>query len=356
MKKINVPGKVYLVGGAVRDRLLGLEIREHDYVVVGATPELMSQAGFTPVGQTFPVFLHPKTHEEYALARTERKIARGHQGFNFYTDPTISLEQDLARRDLSINAMAASDAGDIIDPFNGKADLQARILRHVGPAFVEDPLRVFRVARFAAYLGQFGFEIAPETLTLMREMVEAGVIAELSDERIWQELAKALNSTHPQLFFMTLKAINALPYLLPSLTEKGWLALMQGRGLQAYTSRLGFALIAHEGPYLKKLPKDFEDLQTLTMRSYQSFAEFEVLNSVEKLKFLHRLDFLRRPERLQEFLQAALLITDKQESFVAVEAMISRLVNLDRGALAGQAKKEGRHIPEYIFEAELGVL
>jgi len=188
MKFINIPGTVYLVGGAVRDRLLGLPVQEQDYVVVGATPEEMTAAGFLPVGKAFPVFLHPVTHEEYALARTERKIARGHQGFNFFTDPSITLEQDLARRDLTVNALAKSKAGQIIDPFNGRADLQNRILRHVAPAFAEDPLRIFRVARLRAYLGRFNFSIAPETLALMEKMVAQGVVEELSDERIFQEL------------------------------------------------------------------------------------------------------------------------------------------------------------------------
>ena len=176
--------KIYSVGGAVRDELLGLPVKDRDYVVVGATPEEMVKLGYKPVGKDFPVFLHPQTHEEYALARTERKTARGYHGFEFHAAPDVTLEQDLARRDLTINAIARDEHGRIIDPFDGAADLKARVLRHVSPAFAEDPVRILRVARFAA---RFGFAIAPETLTLMREMVQEGEADALVAERVWQE-------------------------------------------------------------------------------------------------------------------------------------------------------------------------
>src|SRR5262245_34711761 len=178
--------KIYSVGGAVRDELLGLPVTDRDYVVVGATPEEMVKLGYKPVGKDFPVFLHPQTHEEYALARTERKTARGYHGFEFRAAPDVTLEQDLARRDLTINAMAKDAKGRILDPFNGARDLEAGVLRHVSPAFAEDPVRILRVARFAA---RFPFAVAPETLSLMRTMAENGEADALVPERVWQEIA-----------------------------------------------------------------------------------------------------------------------------------------------------------------------
>jgi tRNA nucleotidyltransferase (CCA-adding enzyme) len=204
--------KIYAVGGAVRDRLLGREVADQDYVVVGATPEQMEQLGYRPVGKDFPVFLHPQTHEEYALARTERKTARGYKGFDVYAAPEVTLEQDLARRDLTINAIARDEQGNIIDPFHGVADLKAGILRHVSPAFIEDPVRVLRVARFAA---RFGFSVAPETLELMREMVRNGEVDHLVAERAWQEISRGLMEATPSRMFMTLRECGALARILP---------------------------------------------------------------------------------------------------------------------------------------------
>ena len=186
--------KTYLVGGSVRDELLGLPVQDRDYVVVGGTPDEMAKAGFRPVGADFPVFLHPRTHEEYALARTERKTAPGYKGFVFHAAPDVTLEQDLARRDLTINAMARDEQGTLVDPFGGERDLRAGILRHVSDAFAEDPVRILRVARFAA---RFGFAIAPETLELMRRMVRAGEADALVAERVWQELARGLMERDP---------------------------------------------------------------------------------------------------------------------------------------------------------------
>jgi tRNA nucleotidyltransferase (CCA-adding enzyme) len=204
--------KVYAVGGAVRDELLGHPVKDRDYVVVGATPEEMVQAGFRAVGRDFPVFLHPHTKEEYALARTERKSGRGYRGFQVYAAPDVTLEEDLARRDITINAMARAQDGTLIDPFGGAGDLAAGILRHVGPAFVEDPVRVLRVARFCARLG---FDIAPETLALMRTMVENGEIDHLVAERVWQELSRGLMTGQPQRMLEALRACGALERILP---------------------------------------------------------------------------------------------------------------------------------------------
>ncbi len=204
--------KIYRVGGSVRDELLGRPVVDRDWVVVGATPEMLIASGYQPVGRDFPVFLHPETHEEYALARTERKHGRGYRGFEFFVSPDVSLEQDLARRDLTINAMARDEQGTLIDPFRGARDLKAGVLRHVSPAFVEDPLRVLRVARFAA---RFGFVVAPKTRALMREIAASGELAALAPERIWQELARGLMEPRPSTMLAVLRSCGALGHLLP---------------------------------------------------------------------------------------------------------------------------------------------
>ncbi|WP_018881862.1 MULTISPECIES: multifunctional CCA addition/repair protein [unclassified Thioalkalivibrio] len=209
--------QTYLVGGAVRDRLLGRPFTERDYVVVGATPEAMEAAGFRAVGRDFPVFLHPETHEEYALARTERKTARGYHGFQFNASPEVTLEDDLERRDLTINAMAEDTDGRLIDPYGGREDLEARWLRHVSPAFAEDPVRLLRVARFAAQLAPWGFQVAPDTLTLMRELVTSGEVDALVPERVWAECEKALKSPAPRRFLEVLREAGALAILFPEI-------------------------------------------------------------------------------------------------------------------------------------------
>jgi len=207
--------QTYLVGGAVRDRLLGLPPGDRDFVVVGETPEAMHARGFKTVGRDFPVFLHPKTGEEYALARTERKSGRGHRGFVVDAHPDVTLEQDLERRDFTINAIAEAEDGTLVDPYGGERDLKARVLRHVGPAFSEDPLRVLRAARFMARFASMGFQVAPDTMALMRSMVESGELAELVPERVWQELVRALASAKPSAFLQTLRACGALAVVLP---------------------------------------------------------------------------------------------------------------------------------------------
>ncbi len=213
-KPLPQPVRIYRVGGSVRDEILGRAVADRDYVVVGATPELMLASGFRPVGRDFPVFLHPETQEEYALARTERKQGTGHRGFAFFASPEVTLEDDLLRRDLTINAMARDDRGALIDPHGGARDLAAGVLRHVSPAFAEDPLRVLRVARFAARLG---FAIAPETMRLMRAIVDSGELATLAAERVWQELAKGLGESQPSRMIEALAACGALRALLPEI-------------------------------------------------------------------------------------------------------------------------------------------
>jgi tRNA nucleotidyltransferase (CCA-adding enzyme) len=208
--------KTFLVGGAVRDELLGLAIRERDWVVVGAKPEELTALGYKAVGKDFPVFLHPKTQEEHALARTERKTGPGYRGFVTSFSADVTLEQDLERRDLTINAIAKDiDTGALIDPFGGQRDIEARVLRHVSPAFVEDPVRVLRIARFAARFASFGFKVAPETLNLMRQIAAAGELDALVPERVWQETQRALTTSHPQVFFAVLRDANALRVVFP---------------------------------------------------------------------------------------------------------------------------------------------
>jgi tRNA nucleotidyltransferase (CCA-adding enzyme) len=207
--------QVYLVGGAVRDRLLGLPVRERDWVVVGASPRELLERGYKPVGKDFPVFLHPDSGEEYALARTERKTGPGYKGFSFHASPEVSLEEDLRRRDLTINAMAEAADGTLIDPYHGQQDLQQGLLRHVSPAFAEDPVRILRVARFAACFGKWGFKVAHGTNALMRRMVDAGEVDHLVPERVWAELVRALASDSPQRFFTVLAGCGALSVLFP---------------------------------------------------------------------------------------------------------------------------------------------
>ena len=209
--------EIYLVGGAVRDTLLGLPVKERDWVVIGETPESMVQQGFRPVGKDFPVFLHPQTHEEYALARTERKTAPGYKGFTVHAAPDVSLKQDLIRRDLTINAMAMTPQGQLVDPYGGQVDLEKRIFRHISPAFAEDPVRLLRIARFAARYGHLGFTLAEETKGLMQSMVTAGEVDHLVPERVWAELFKALNEKSPSAFFYTLKDCAALDKIFPEI-------------------------------------------------------------------------------------------------------------------------------------------
>ena len=209
--------KIYLVGGAVRDRLLNLPSRDHDWVVTGATPQQMTELGYKPVGRDFPVFLHPQTKEEYALARTEKKSGHGYHGFIFHTAEDVTLEEDLARRDLTINAMAEDDDGNIIDPYGGQEDLQNRILRHVSGAFIEDPVRLLRIARYASRFSKFGFTIAQETQELLKKIVSSGEIDELVAERVWNEISSALDEDTPSMFFLTLRQCNALAVLLPEI-------------------------------------------------------------------------------------------------------------------------------------------
>lgn len=338
--------EVYLVGGAVRDRLLGLPIRERDWVVVGARPQELESAGYVSVGKEFPVFLHPETREEYALARLERKVAPGYRGFTTQFSPDVTLEEDLRRRDLTINAMAQTAAGEIIDPYGGQRDLQARLLRHVSDAFTEDPVRILRVARFAARFAERGFAVSPDTLALMRTMVDSGEVDALVPDRVWQETDRALGESRPDVFFETLRACGALTRIFPELAAlygvpqpPRWhpeidtgvhvmLALRYAARIGAPTS-VRFAVLTHDlGKALTpaerwpshhgheeagvplvealaqrlKVPNGYRDLAVLGARHHAVIHRAAELRAETILKLLESSDAFRRPERFAELL------------------------------------------------------
>ncbi len=305
--------ETYLVGGAVRDKLMGIPVTERDWVVVGATPQEMLARGFQPVGKDFPVFLHPQTHEEYALARTERKVGRGYKGFTFYSAPDVSLIADLKRRDLTINAIAQSETGELIDPYNGQIDIQNRVLRHVSEAFQEDPVRILRVARFAAKFPDF--TIYPSTYQLMQIMVKNGEVNALVSERVWQEFRRALETNMPQRFFLVLHEAHALPILFPEIrfSEMAFTALQEAIQLTPEPT-VRFASILHnlEAVTLESLcqrypiPRDYTELALLTLRWHSTYRQLSpyLTSSEEILDLLKAVDARRRPERFQNFLLA----------------------------------------------------
>lgn len=340
--------QIYLVGGAVRDQMLGLPVTERDWVVVNANVEQMLALGYEPVGKDFPVFLHPETHEEYALARTERKSGRGYKGFICDANPHVSLEEDLCRRDLTINAMAQTEDGTLIDPYGGQQDLQAKILRHVSPAFIEDPLRVLRVARFAANYAHLGFRIAEETKQFMRDMVNAGELADLVGERVWREIEKALASPQPQCFIETLRSCGALIILLPEIdclygipaspryhpeidTGMHVMMALQQAALLTTDLQVRFAVLIHDigkgltppeqWPSHKKhdqipqryidilcerlkVPREYRELSTLVIRYHIQSHRILEADANKLLNLLEALDVFRRPLRLEKFLLA----------------------------------------------------
>ncbi len=339
--------KSYIVGGAVRDALLGIPVQDRDWVVVGATPEMMLEKGFRPVGKDFPVFLHPETHEEYALARTERKTAPGYRGFVFHTSPEVTLEDDLVRRDLTINAIARADDGSLVDPFGGQQDLQRRIFRHVSDAFLEDPVRILRVARFAARFPDF--TVAPETNALMRKMVDAGEVDALVAERVWQELARGLMEHKPSRMLAVLRECGALARVMPELdalwgvpqppahhpeVDTGvhmmlvidhaaarrfelcvrFAALMHDLGKGATPSAewprhhgheaLGLALIEALCKRLK-VPSECRDLALMTAREHGNVSRAQDLRANTLVALFERCDAFRKPRRFEQMLLAA---------------------------------------------------
>lgn len=304
--------KIYLVGGAVRDQLLGLPVKEYDYVVVGATPEEMLKQGFKPVGKEFPVFLHPETKEEYALARTERKIAKGYKGFEFYAAPEVTLEEDLLRRDLTVNAIAQTESGKLIDPYHGQTDLKNKILRHVSPAFAEDPVRILRVARFAARFHEF--KVHPDTVKLMRQMVHAGEVDALVPERVWQEFVRALQEKHPERFLEVLAECDALPILFPQLINslETIKKTLQEAAKNNYDDVICFAsMFANIDPdeaitlcERYKIPAAHRDLAILISKYHGNYLNALQLSAEDLLNLLEKTDAFRRPDRFEKFLTA----------------------------------------------------
>lgn len=344
--------KIYSVGGAVRDELLGLPVTDRDYVVVGATPEEMVKLGYKPVGKDFPVFLHPQTHEEYALARTERKTARGYHGFEIRAAPDVTLEQDLARRDLTINAMAKDEKGRILDPFNGARDLEAGVLRHVSPAFAEDPVRILRVARFAA---RFPFAVAPETLSLMRTMAENGEADALVPERVWQEISRGLMEEHPSRLFEVLHECGALEHVLPEVAmlyrdaEEAAvsmrlldLAAQQQAPLEvrlAVLARVFDPLALESLANRLKLPAACRDLALLAARHANLIMDAQELDAAELLELLDSTDAWRRPERFADLIEASLVDV---ENAPAARARLTRALNAAASVNGGEIAKQAK--------------
>ncbi len=388
--------QIYCVGGAVRDELLGLPTKDRDWVVVGATPEQMVAQGFQPVGKDFPVFLHPKTHEEYALARTERKTARGYKGFQVYAAPEVTLEQDLARRDLTINAIAKDERDQLIDPHHGQQDLKAKIFRHVSDAFVEDPVRILRIARFAARFADF--TVAEETMLLMQEMVQNGEVDALVPERVWQELSRGLMESTPSRMFTVLRECGALKRLLPEL-DKLWgvpqpvqhhpeidtgvhvMMVVDYAASQDYNLPVRFAALTHDlgkgttpadilprhighearsVNLLKdlckrlKVPNDCRELAHIVAKLHGKVHAVFEMRPASIMQFLQDTDALRQPERFEDFLRACecdsrgrLGYADKP--FPAAQKLrdcLKATQGVDAGAIASQ-----HSIPEAIKEA-----
>jgi tRNA nucleotidyltransferase (CCA-adding enzyme) len=379
------PARIYQVGGAVRDELLGRASADRDYVVVGVTPETMLASGFRPVGRDFPVFLHPDTNDEYALARTERKHGHGYRGFEFFASPDVTLEEDLARRDLTINAMARGDDGVLVDPYGGEADLRAGLLRHVSPAFVEDPLRVLRVARFAARLD---FAVAPETEAMLREIVAGGELAALATERVWQELAKGLSEARPSRMLAVLRECGALAQLLPEVdalfgaplppphqaTDAGvhlaqaldWSAVHSSPLAARYailTSNVGLGAIRTGSPAAGpaaarnvrlvegiserlKVPQPCADAGRLAARWKDQVHRAAALRPAQLLDLLHAADALRRPARLVTLLDTcaadACSLPDASNDYPPARLLrdaLAAVKAVDAGAIARSMRK-----------------
>ena len=360
--------KTYAVGGSVRDELLGLAVQDRDYVVVGADPAQMLAAGFKPVGADFPVFLHPDTHEEYALARTERKTGPGYKGFAFHAAPDVTLEQDLQRRDLTINAMARAEDGALVDPYHGKRDLEAGILRHVSEAFAEDPVRILRVARFAA---RFGFAIAPETETLMARMVESGEADALVPERVWQELARGLMEKSPSRMLAVLRDCGALARVLPELdrsydrpevpehlAHRLDEAASRGYGLAVRFALLTLDLALEDIASLSarvNAPNECRDLARLAACERDEVRRPD-LDAESTLALLERCDAFRRGERLERLLEVALC--DALPASIAAPskhlfAALAAARGIDAGAVARDNPKD---VPAAVRRARLAAI
>ena len=383
--------QIFTVGGAVRDTLLGLPVKDRDYVVVGATPEQMVALGYTPVGKDFPVFLHPLTHEEYALARTERKTAPGYRGFVFHADGAVTLEEDLVRRDLTINAMALSEDGVLVDPFNGRADLARRLFRHVSEAFVEDPVRILRVARFAARFTEFAVEAS--TNALMQRMVAAGEVDALVPERVWQELARGLMEAQPSRMVEVLRACGALARLLPEIDRvfavqnpdevttcgahcllsideaaRQNLALpIRFAALLCNTNAIGS--LSHPDPIRQrqqidalairlKIPNECRDLAVMTTREFSRIQQSASLCATDLVALIERCDGLRKPDRFLDMLHVVDCIQQVQSNpaLPTTHALITILAaarGVDAGQIASRCEQTPALIPQQIRSARI---
>jgi len=382
--------EVYRVGGSVRDELLGLPVGERDWVVVGATRDDMLARGFKPVGKHFPVFIHPESGEEYALARTERKTGRGYHGFAFDAEPGVTLEQDLSRRDLTVNAMARTDAGQLVDPHGGRDDLEARMLRHVSPAFAEDPVRILRAARFAAKLHGAGFTVAAETMTLMREMVQSGEADHLVAERVWQETEKALATAHPSIFFAVMKHTGALARVLPEMeaaaSDADAMRELDKAAAARHPPEILLALLASFAPPAAqpqpaaqssssvsqqmpsaqpsplaalcerlKLPNRCRWLVSATGRFLEPLGRADALPHEELLDLLEGADAIRNGERFEALLTVCALARGAPPAGAArVRRALRALAEIDFGAaLAGC---DGGDVKQRVRELKLGAL
>ncbi|MBL8524932.1 MAG: multifunctional CCA addition/repair protein [Betaproteobacteria bacterium] len=385
--------KIHAVGGSVRDQLLGLAVQDHDYVVVGATPEEMIAAGYKPVGADFPVFLHPVRHDEYALARTERKTAPGYKGFVFHTSPDVTIEQDLGRRDLTINAIARAEDGTLIDPFDGVGDLKKGILRHVGDAFVEDPVRILRVARFAARFAARGFFVADETVALMRRMVDNGEVDHLVPERVWQELSRGLMEASPSRMFEVLRQCGALARILPEV-DRLWgvpqsanshpeidtgvhvMMVVDYAAFRRFSLPIRFAALVHDlgkgitaEKYLPrhpgheeksvelcdamcariKVPAECRDLGRIAARWHGEAHNALKLDASKLLALLDGTDALRRPARFHDFVESCACDHHGRLGFADapypqrdyLHAALHALQQLDFASTAAKAQQSG---------------
>jgi tRNA nucleotidyltransferase (CCA-adding enzyme) len=373
--------KAWKVGGAVRDALLGRPDSDVDWVVTGATPDAMRDAGYIPVGRDFPVFLHPVTRQEYALARTERKTAPGYHGFVFHADPGVTLEEDLQRRDLTINAMAQDETGRIIDPYGGQHDLQARLLRHVSPAFSEDPVRILRVARFAARF--VDFQVAPETQVLMQRMVSAGEVDALVAERVWQELSRGLMEARPSRMFEVLHKSGALARLAPELQPAWastkpeavrWRAAIDLAARAALPLPARFAIVAdglrRDGQVALpasraaalsawcerwRIPSDCREVAELVLRDGETLCSGAAMDAEHRVQWLDRCDAWRRPERFEMVLQACECMARTEAAttsgwasapFARWRQARTRAAAVDAGAVAARAAAQGMRGPQ----------
>ncbi len=344
--------EIYLVGGAVRDELLKRPIKERDWVVVGATPEEMLRLGYRQVGKDFPVFLHPETNEEYALARTERKIGRGYTGFEFDTSLHVTLEEDLLRRDLTMNAIAKKGE-DFYDPYHGREDINNKLLRHVSKAFVEDPVRILRVARFAARFSELGFVVAPETNELMKQMVESGEVDALVPERIWKEWERALTENHPEEFFNVLDQCGALHKLFPEIKRSG--KGMQALQHAAKVTRdpiIRFAVLLHDLTEAEikevskrfRVPTEYQELALLTAKYVDQYNHMDQHTSI--VKMFRELDAFRREPRAQKFALACRVITQNERAFDHFNAYLAAAKSVDAEQFVGEFK--GKEIQEQL--------